>query len=110
MGFLFQCPGYPAKEDIYDAPSICLPEYLTVAAKLNNGSKPIDVAGIMSGNYSEHCYEGCFQDYIDATYAYNAYGCPLGNFSLLSIPLNAFRGIACGTLFRCRFNYVDRVA
>jgi hypothetical protein len=98
MGFLFECPGYPAKEEIYNVSSICQTEYLSVATNLMNGSKLINVSGIISGSYAEHCYEGCFQDYIDATYAYNAYGCPLGNFSLLSIPLNAFRGIACGTL------------
>lgn len=98
MGYLFQCPGYPAKENIYDAPSICLQEYVSVVAKMKNGQKPIDVQDILAGNYSEYCYEKCYQDFVDAAYAFRKYPCPLGNFSLLSVPLNAFRGIACGKL------------
>jgi hypothetical protein len=97
MGYIFECPGYPPKEDIDEAPSTCMPEYIAVAEKIKNGSIPIDVPLVLRGNYSDYCYQKCFQDYIDATYAYNANGCPvLPNLTILSYPLKAFRGIACG--------------
>ena len=98
VGYLFQCPGYPARADIYDAPSVCLGEYIGLLANLKNGQKAIDAKSVATGNYSEYCVTECYQTFVNATVAYNAAGCPpaLGNLSAISAPMNAFRGIACG--------------
>jgi hypothetical protein len=106
VGFLFSCPGYPSKEDIYDAPSICLPEYISLIAALKQGQKPVDVQTIAAGNYSEYCYEACYQNFVTAAAEYNA-NCPLGNLSAISFPTNSFRGIACGTYYSYLYCFFD---
>ena len=102
---MFSCPDYPDGDEIYEAPSVCLEQYLTIVMMMKNGQKPVNPAVIATGNYSEYCYEECYQNYVDQTEAYNQ-NCAeyiSEEFKPVSETLVAFRGIACGET-----NYTDQ--
>lgn len=102
---MFSCPDYPDADEIYEAPSVCLEQYLTIVMMLKNEMKPVNPAVIATGSYSEYCYEECYQKYVDQTEQYNQ-NCGeyiSEEFAPVSETLVAFRGIACGET-----NYTDQ--
>jgi hypothetical protein len=104
LGYLYQCPDYPSADEIYEAPSVCLQQYLGIIMQLKMGQKPINPTMVAAGSYSEYCYENCYQNYIDQTEAYNE-NCAeylSANFTQVALSLNAFRGVSCGET-----NYTD---
>lgn len=105
LGYLYSCPGYPGKDKIYEAPSICLEQYLAIIMALKMGQKPINPNVIAMGSYMEYCYEHCYQKYTDQTQTYNEQcGQYISeNFTQMSETLVAFRGIACAET-----NYTDQ--
>ena len=98
LGYLYSCPDFPDPEDIYEAPSVCLEQYLEVIMKLKMGQKPVNPEVIASGEYSEYCYTNCYQVYVDRAEEYieECSQYIASNFTAISESLNAFRGISCG--------------
>lgn len=96
LGFIMDCPDFPSSDEIYDAPSVCLEEYIGVLMKLKKKMKPLDVTEVLAGNYSQYCYENCYQHYVDQTDDFNN-NCEVSkNLTGLVQSLASFRGISCG--------------
>lgn len=82
LGFLYGCPAFPSPSELFNAPSICLPEVIALlpaSAKsalkgLKSGGGSIDMSTItpsmnhtkayLSSNFSQNCRRDCFQRYI----------------------------------------------
>mmetsp|Transcript_26194 Transcript_26194/g.38801 ORF Transcript_26194/g.38801 Transcript_26194/m.38801 type:complete len:434 (-) Transcript_26194:190-1491(-) len=60
MGYLFECPVFPSKDAITDAPSVCLEDLASLAAGMP------DISEIAtSGNRSDDCQMDCYQTYLE---------------------------------------------
>jgi hypothetical protein len=59
VGYLVDCPAYPSKDQITDAPSICLQDLMSLKSGMPNMS---DISG---GNRSDDCQLHCYQQYLE---------------------------------------------
>lgn len=62
VGYLVECPAYPPKSAITDAPSVCMQDLMSLGGGMPNMS---DI--MMGGNRSQDCQLHCYQTYLERT-------------------------------------------
>jgi hypothetical protein len=87
LGFLYECPGFPAPSELFDAPYTCvtqikalLPPEITSGLGGGGGGASPDLSSLslaslkdsltnvhkyMLSNFTENCERRCFQQYVD---------------------------------------------
>mmetsp|Transcript_6824 Transcript_6824/g.11337 ORF Transcript_6824/g.11337 Transcript_6824/m.11337 type:complete len:418 (-) Transcript_6824:4688-5941(-) len=61
VGAMFPCPIFPPPDELTDAPSICLPNLISLVS-LASPNNTLDL--LPGANHSSECFIECYQDYL----------------------------------------------
>ena len=109
IGWIFHCSDYPYYEDISDAPSVCLTQFVEDGLKVveNAAANFSNISGIH--NYSEACERNCYQNYVrtGSRFINECYdeieNAPNRTKKLTQLyAFNAFYGLSCSKCAICR--------